>query len=709
VKTAFALSRAAVVAVGLASVLAAAGQQAPTVAPRQRPTFRAGTNYVRVDVYPTVDGRIVNDLGAGDFELREDGVVQKLEAVEFVDPGPTVPEAVRVEPNTPQQALDAALDPRARLFVIFIDTYHLQWTSGYRAYLAFADMLGRQIGERDMVALMTPEMSVTALTFGRRTKVIEEVLQRHFDITRSGNGVNLDDDDNWYAACYGDPSTSEIARKMIERRHEKITLDALRDLSRYLGALRDERKAVFMVSDGWVPTKPDEGLAKVPESGQPPGPPPIGVGPDGRIRVGTAGAKQQGGDNQYLCDKDRMRLAREDHESEFRRMLDEANRAAVSFYVVDLRGLTVSEPPGRWMLRDMSSATDGLAIVNENDAAAGVRRAMDDMRGYYLLGYYSTNPKSDGRFRSIKVTVRRPRVQVRARRGYVAPTEEELKAAAAASESRAAPSAGAKPVESAGAASPHAGNVDAVTAAGALDALSRVRNNVAVRTLAGASWQPAADGATKPVVWIASEFDSVMASRDSRWEDGAEVSVELSGPDGAPPTAASRVTRSLDRDSRFVFLRLPEAGLLAPGAYTLRVIAKPTGAMVGNTESLTVMVPGAATGAEPLGQPVLSRRGPFSGSGWMPTADVRYHRQERLKIEIAATGEVSAGVVKLLDRAGHQLPLPVLPGLEVQGGVTTVSGEVTLAPLGPGDYLIEASITRGGRTDTRLVAFRIIP
>ena len=56
-----------------------------------------------------------------------------------------------------------------------------------------------------------------------------------------------------------------------------------------------------------------------------------------------------------------------------------------------------------------------------------MRRALDDMRGYYLLGYYSTNAKADGTFRSIKVTVKRPGVNVRARRGYLAAVENEMK------------------------------------------------------------------------------------------------------------------------------------------------------------------------------------------------------------------------------------------------------------------------------------------
>jgi VWFA-related protein len=688
---------ALVAAVAMAGALALAQQPAATGAARQRPTFRTGTNYVRVDVYPSVDGRILTDLKADDFELREDGVLQKLDSVEFVDPGPAVPEAVRVEPNTVQQAMDAATDPRARLFVIFIDTYHLQWTSGYRAYMAFADMLGRQIGERDLVALMTPEMSAASITFGRKTAVIEEVLQRHFDITRSGSGVNLDEDDNWYIACYG--PDNGIADEMIRRRHEKLTLDALRDLSKFLSALRDERKAVFMVSDGWVPTRPDESLAR-PLDGRAPAPPKVGTGPDGRIRVGTGGDKQQGGSNQFLCDQDRMRLAREDHESEFRQMLDVANRAAVTFYPIDLRGLTVNTPPGRNLLRDMGSATDGYTDLETNDGASIVRRAMDDMRGYYLLGYYSSNAKADGRFRSIKVNVKRPKVHIRARRGYLAPTEAEVKSMSPAAgppgkSGDALPGKLASPV-----------GADGTPVADALAPLVRIPRNAALQVLAGVTWQAGPEGLPKPVAWVACEYDPVVASKDARWDEGAELEIELTTPDGA---SVEKVTRSLDLERRFLLLTLAGGGRLGHGGHTVRVTSKPVGATVGTTVTLPVNVPGEQDAVGALGQSVLFRRGPFSGPDWQPTGDLRYHRQERVKVETAVTGETTATAVRLLDRAGRALPLPVAASLRVEGGVTVVVGEVMLAPLGVGDYILETSVTRGTGTDTRLVAIRIVP
>src|SRR5207247_5770406 len=72
-------------------------------------------------------------------------------------------------------------------------------------------------------------------------------------------------------------------------------------------------------------------------------------------------------------------------------------------------------------LRTLAEATDGIAVVDSNDLSRGLRRIVDDLSSYYLLGYYSAG-KLDGRFHSITVRVKRPGVQVRARRGYLAAT-----------------------------------------------------------------------------------------------------------------------------------------------------------------------------------------------------------------------------------------------------------------------------------------------
>jgi hypothetical protein len=153
-----------------------------------------------------------------------------------------------------------------------------------------------------------------------------------------------------------------------------------------------------------------------------------------------------------------MRLAQIDDDQEFRQILGEANRANASFYSIDPRGLVVFDTPimpvngpslgtpapmvplrvdaqrlqsRLTSLRTLAEGTDGLAILGSNDLAAGLKRVVSDLTSYYLLGYYSTG-KLDGKFHAITVRVRRPGVQVRARRGYQALTSDVARALNAA-------------------------------------------------------------------------------------------------------------------------------------------------------------------------------------------------------------------------------------------------------------------------------------
>ena len=89
-------------------------------------------------------------------------------------------------------------------------------------------------------------------------------------------------------------------------------------------------------------------------------------------------------------------------------------------------------------LRTLSENTDGRAIVNRNDLVAGMKQITRDASAYYLIGYNSSQAPSDGKFHEIKVRVKRPGVQVRARKGYWALTHEQTAARAGAAEGRAA-------------------------------------------------------------------------------------------------------------------------------------------------------------------------------------------------------------------------------------------------------------------------------
>ena len=69
----------------------------------------------------------------------------------------------------------------------------------------------------------------------------------------------------------------------------------------------------------------------------------------------------------------------------------------------------------------MSTETGGFAVVNQNDLNAAFARIIQENSSYYLLGYYPTNDRRDGKFRKVDVRVKRPGLQVRSRSGYTAP------------------------------------------------------------------------------------------------------------------------------------------------------------------------------------------------------------------------------------------------------------------------------------------------
>jgi hypothetical protein len=72
-------------------------------------------------------------------------------------------------------------------------------------------------------------------------------------------------------------------------------------------------------------------------------------------------------------------------------------------------------------LKVLAEATGGFAAVDRNDLSGAFARIVRENSTYYVLGYYPSNERRDGRFRRLEVRVTRPGLLVRARRGYAAP------------------------------------------------------------------------------------------------------------------------------------------------------------------------------------------------------------------------------------------------------------------------------------------------
>ena len=135
---------------GLASIalaFPAAQQPAP-------PTFRTGANYVRVDVYPTRNDMPVTDLRREEFEVLDDKVPQTIDEFEHVVVRSAGPQDSRREPNTVAESRQAVLEPRARVFVLFLDINHVELAASRRIRTPLVEALDRLIGPDDLIAVI---------------------------------------------------------------------------------------------------------------------------------------------------------------------------------------------------------------------------------------------------------------------------------------------------------------------------------------------------------------------------------------------------------------------------------------------------------------------------------------------------------------------------------------------------------------------------
>jgi hypothetical protein len=106
-----------------------------------------------------------------------------------------------------------------------------------------------------------------------------------------------------------------------------------------------------------------------------------------------------------------------------------------------------------------------------------------------------------------------------------------------------------------------------------------------------------------------------------------------------------------------------------------------------------------ATGA------ILFRRGPSTANRDVATADLRFRRSERLRVDVPSPAAETV-TARLLDRAGTPMAIPVSATVRNDPDNSRwFSAEVALAPLAPGDYVVEM-VAGASRT---LAAFRVVP
>ena len=673
------LALLATVAAGTISV---ATQQPAPPRPQQQPVFRGGANLVQVDVYPTRDGRIVEGLTPADFQVFEDGKPQAVDGFEFIRIEPNTPDAFRRDPNTQEEGNQLAQDPRNRVFVVYLDYYHMNLVGSHTTRRPLVDFLNRMLAANDLFGVMTTKLRPRDLILGRRTETIEEQLAKYW--TWGWTDITVE------------PEEEALAYKCMpvglpmERRRMDLVLSNLDGLVSYLGNLREARKVVVLLTRGW--TLPDDNTTAANATARNPGIPQVGVDPRGRITTEPDGARGQSGDVSW-CAGERYRLLSIDFQQRLRDLIQAANRNNVTFYPVNPAGLEtpdifdasrggVPTPAAVFAsserLRDridsmmtLAENTDGFAVVNTNDLGAGLRRISDDVSAYYVLGYYSTNARFDGKFRRIEVKMRPPGFKVKARRGYFSPPENT------------APGA---PTGRPGVAVPAAAKSSAVD--DALGALSRLRPTAELYTRGAASGTE---------LTLATEIPTGQLI-GGRWDKGADVEFVVT--DGSGAAVATEKAR-IDAGVRSTLVRVPIAGD-ATGPW--RVIARATA----GGETLQDRIEVTRPSSKLIGDVLVFRGAPGGQSVLRAVGDMQYRRTERVHLEWPILSPLDRREGRFLGRNGLPIPIPVTLTEREVGGRQVLAAVVNLAPLTEADYVIEVEAGAGPESERRLIAIRVV-
>jgi VWFA-related protein len=376
------------------------------------PTFTTRANLVIVDLsVRDKSGQPITNLKKEDIEVLEDGVKQDVRVFELQKlDGELLTPISFVEakkPVTIEEKAAAAAAPAKpvvvapasgtikyqdrRLLCLFFDMTTMQPPEQLRAQEAAIKFLSTQMTSSDLVQIMTYTTSI---------KVVQEWTDDRDSLIGAlkkltiGEGADLADLATT-SADEGDDSGSFTADETefnIFNTDRKLA--ALEDAARKLGIF-PEKKALIYFSSG----------------------------------VNKTGVENQ---------------------SQIKATTNAATRANVMIYPVDARGLTALPPGGdatqassrgtgmftgtkqasvrtnfndsQETLVTIAADTGGKALLDTNDLGMGIKQAQQDMNSYYIVGYYSKNAAEDGKYRRIEVRLVNKTINAKLdfRKGYYA-------------------------------------------------------------------------------------------------------------------------------------------------------------------------------------------------------------------------------------------------------------------------------------------------
>ena len=395
----------------------AAAQQRP--APGDEDVVRITTNLVQVDAVVTdKNGKPVTDLRPEEIRISEDGRPQTVTNFSYIvaDSSSSISPAKRaaVTDKTAPPVPPVVLRPEQvrRTMALVVDDLGLSFPSVYYTRRALKKFVDEQMQPGDLVAIIRTSGGIGALQqFTSDKRQLYAAIERVKWYSGGRSGISA------FAPIEDNSSQSEEAQAANEElnqfREDVFAVGTLGAVSYVVRGLRElpGRKSILLISDGFRIYSRDD--------------------PTRNLRALES----------------------------LRRLIDQAGRASVVIYTMNATGLqtfmlTAADSTGQMTptqieqqltnrrntafdsqegLSYLAQETGGLAIRNNNDLSGGIKRVIEDQKGYYLIGYRpdeSTFDAKTGRrtFHKLNLKVlRQGKFNVRTRNGFFGVSDEDAR------------------------------------------------------------------------------------------------------------------------------------------------------------------------------------------------------------------------------------------------------------------------------------------
>lgn len=540
------------VVLALLCAVGPAAQQAPAPPPpAQEPppvTFRLEVNYVELDAIVTdAQGNPATNLTAGDFEVLEDGRPQQITAFSLVDLPVERLERPLFAPAPIEPDVQTNTSAEGRIYLVVLDDLHTTFTNTIRVKRALRDFFERSFGVNDRAAVVyTSGRGSDAQDFTNNRRLLLASVDRFVGRAQPSEVLGVNDPLNRDPSLLGAGDPVEVEQAFNAR----TAMSSIRRLAEFMGGVRGRRKAMILVSEG------------------------ISYDIFDVINKRSASVvMQETSDAVAAATRSNVAIYPVDPRglSGFDEAIELGGLPADDRTFVAVRGVLDTQRLQQESLRVLATETGGFATVNRNDFDGAFARIVRENSSYYLLGYYSTNERRDGRFRRLEVRVRRPGLQVRSRRGYTAPRGRAPEGRGAAGTNPVVAAAG----EALGSPIPIAGIPMRVFAAAYKGSAPNSAVVLAIE-VEGAMFRFVEKGGVL-TDRLEVTFTAVNSRGDLRGGDRHSVAMAMK------PDTAARV-----RDRGFLIVSQTE---LPPGRYQMRVAAAEEGANLSGSVLYDLEVP----------------------------------------------------------------------------------------------------------------------